>query len=173
MYQSRNDLSETTRTKVIELLGPRLAEAIDLELQARQAHWNVKGVSFKPLFELFNAVAESVEQHIERIAERIVQLGGVAEGTVQSAAKRTSLKPYPLTAADGLEHVDAVASVLAAFGKEIRRAIDVADELGDRDTADLLTQISRGLDEQLWFVEAHGQGAARSGEKTPRRKLVA
>ena len=157
MFKTKNDLSETIRVKAIELLNARLADAIDLQTQTKQAHWNVKGPSFIALHELFDKVNEDVEDYVDDIAERAVQLGGVAGGTARTAAKRSSLSEYPANTVDGRSHVEALSSALAAFGKSARKSIDHADELGDLDTADLFTEISRGIDKWLWFVEAHLQ----------------
>jgi starvation-inducible DNA-binding protein len=157
MFNTKNDLPESVRVKAIALLNARLADAIDLQTQTKQAHWNVKGPSFIALHELFDKVNEDVEDYVDDIAERAVQLGGVAEGTARMAAKRSSLGEYPTSAVDGRSHVEALSSALAAFGKAARKAITEADGLGDLDTADLFTEISRGTDKWLWFVEAHLQ----------------
>jgi starvation-inducible DNA-binding protein len=157
MFNTKNDLSEAVRVKVVELLNARLADAIDLQTQTKQAHWNVKGPNFIALHELFDKVNEDVEDYVDDIAERAVQVGGVAEGTARMAAKKSSLSEYPANAVDGRSHVEALSSVLAAFGKSARKGIDQANEFGDLDTADLFTEISRGVDKWLWFVEAHLQ----------------
>jgi starvation-inducible DNA-binding protein len=157
MFKTRNDLSESTRSKAVELLNARLADAIDLQTQTKHAHWNVKGPSFIALHELFDKINEAVEDYVDDLAERAVQLGGVAEGTARMAAKRTSLSEYPANAVDGRSHVEALSSTLAAFGKSVRKATNDANDLGDLDTADLFTEISRGIDKWLWFVEAHLQ----------------
>jgi len=157
MYTTKNDLPQQTRTKVIDLLNARLADAIDLQTQMKQAHWNVKGPSFIALHELFDKVNEDVEDYVDLIAERVVQLGGTALGTARSIVQRTQLNEYPLDIASGRDHVEAVASALALFGKSARQAIDTSDELRDKDTADIFTEISRGVDKWLWFVEAHLQ----------------
>jgi starvation-inducible DNA-binding protein len=157
MFKTKNDLSEGIRAKVIELLNARLADAIDLQTQTKQAHWNVKGPHFIGLHELFDKVNEAVEEYVDDIAERAVQLGGVAEGTARIAAKRSTLSEYPSNISDGRSHVDALSSALAAFGKVARKSITEANDLGDLDTADLFTEISRGIDKWLWFVEAHLQ----------------
>jgi len=157
MFKTKNDLSEGVRTKVAELLNARLADSIDLETQTKQAHWNVKGPNFIALHELFDKINEDVEDYVDDIAERVVQLGGVAEGTARMVAKKSSLNEYPASAVDGHSHVEALSSALAAFGKAARKGIDQANELGDMDTADLFTEISRGIDKWLWFVEAHLQ----------------
>ncbi len=157
MFKTKNDLSEATRVKAVELLNARLADCTDLQTQTKQAHWNVKGPNFIALHELFDKINEEVEDYVDEIAERAVQLGGVAEGTARMVAKRSSLAEYPANAADGRSHVEALSSALAAFGKTARKAIDQANEFNDLDTADVFTEISRGIDKWLWFVEAHLQ----------------
>ncbi|SIN68456.1 starvation-inducible DNA-binding protein [Singulisphaera sp. GP187] len=157
MFKTKNDLSEAVRTKAIKLLNERLADCIDLQTQTKHAHWNVKGPNFIALHELFDQVNAAVEDYVDDIAERAVQLGGVAEGTARSVAKRTTLPEYPAAAADGRSHVEALSSALAAFGAKARKAIDESGDLGDLDTADLFTEVSRGIDKWLWFVEAHLQ----------------
>ena len=159
MFKTKNDLPEERRKQVIEILANRLADCADLQLQAKQAHWNVKGPSFIALHELFDKVADTAEESVDLIAERIVQLGGIAEGTVRVAAQRSILAEYPLKISAGRDHVDALSNALAAFGKLVRSAIDQTAELGDVDTSDLFTEVSRGIDKYLWFVEAHLQGS--------------
>jgi len=157
LYETENDLSAANRLELNALLNQRLASAVDLQSQMKQAHWNVKGPSFIALHELFDKVDEAVEGYVDLIAERVVQLGGIAEGTVRVAAARSRLPEYPLAIADGLAHVEGVARALSTFGQEIRASIDEANELDDADTADLFTEVSRGIDKWLWFVEAHSQ----------------
>ena len=161
LYATKNDLSESTRTEVIALFNQRLADCIDLQTQCKQAHWNVKGPSFIGLHKLFDDVNEDVEQYVDLIAERIVQLGGIAEGTVGAVEGRSSLPDYPLALSNGAEHVAALSDALAAFGRTVRIGIAEMDELEDADSADLLTDVSRGIDKWLWFVEAHQQESAR------------
>ena len=156
-FATKNDLPANTRARIAELLNARLADSIDLQTQCKQAHWNVKGPSFIALHKLFDEVNEDVEEYVDLLAERIVQLGGVARGTARMASAKTTLDEYPLVT-DGEAHVDALSSALARFGGGVRKAIDQAEELGDADTTDILTEISRGTDKWLWFVEAHQQG---------------
>lgn len=157
LHKTKNDLPEKARAQIVELLNGRLAAAIDLQYQAKQAHWNVKGAQFIALHELFDKVSEMAEESVDELAERAVQLGGVARGTIRIAAKESSLKEYALEAVNGSEHVEALASAIAAFGSQMRSAISIADELGDAGTADLFTRLSQESDKQLWFVEAHAQ----------------
>jgi starvation-inducible DNA-binding protein len=157
MFKTKNDLTEETRMRAIELLNVRLADCVDLQTQAKQAHWNVKGPNFIALHELFDEIYESIGNYVDNIAERAVQLGGVAEGTARTVAKRSTLAEYPANVRDGYSHVEALSSALAAFGKTARKAIGESNDLGDVDTADLFTEVSRGIDKWLWFVEAHLQ----------------
>jgi starvation-inducible DNA-binding protein len=157
MHTTRNDLPQEKRASLVELLNARLADAIDLQTQMKQAHWNVKGPNFIALHELFDKINEEVEDYIDLIAERAVQLGGTALGTARSVSRRTQLAEYPLDISAGHAHVEAVASALATFAKSVRKAIDTCDGQGDKDSADIFTEISRGTDKWLWFVEAHLQ----------------
>lgn len=160
MYKTAIDIPLDERIELKTLMNLRLASAIDLQLQMKQAHWNVKGPSFIGLHKLFDEIDEAVEYYVDSIAERIVQLGGIAEGTVRVTASRSQLDEYPLTISDGMAHVHAVAKALSTFGREARTTIAEAEELNDADTADLFTEVSRGIDKWLWFVEAHSQATA-------------
>ena len=155
LWNTRNDLPERVRAEAVALLNQQLADALDLHLQAKQAHWNVKGVNFIALHELFDEVEEELEEHADDIAERAVTLGGTAYGTVRSSSSRSRLSEYPADIYSGGDHVAALAAALAHFGKTARAAIDAAAAIGDADTADLFTGVSRGVDKLLWKVEAH------------------
>jgi len=159
MYETENDIAPKRRLELNALMNQRLANAVDLQMQLKQAHWNVKGPHFIGLHELFDQIDEAVESYVDLIAERIVQLGGIAEGTVRIAAARSRLEEYPLEISDGAAHVEAVARALSTFGREARMTIDETNALDDADTADMFTEISRGIDKWLWFVEAHAQAS--------------
>ena len=160
LYATRNGLPEAARAQLVALLNGRLADAVDLQTQCKQAHWNVKGPSFIALHKLFDEIHGSVEQYVDLLAERVVQLGGVAEGTARVAAARSELDEYPISMAPGDGHVKSLSSALAALGSRMRFAIQEADELEDAGSADICTEITRGLDKWLWFVEAHLQATA-------------
>jgi len=156
-HTTKIDIAEDKRDELIAILNQSLADAADLKSQAKQAHWNVKGPSFIALHELFDRVATEVDVYIDDVAERITTLGGTAMGTVRLAAANSSLSEYPHEISDGTAHVDALSNAIADFAKKVRTDIDRTDDLGDKDTADLYTGISRGIDKLLWFVEAHIQ----------------
>jgi starvation-inducible DNA-binding protein len=155
MYQSHLDIPQHVRKGVIALLQTRLSESIDLETQMKQAHWNVRGKDFFQLHLLFDKIHDEVEEFVDLIAERIAALGGVADGRVQTAAKTSQLYAYALETTGGEAHLKAVAAVLAQFGKAVRADIAKTTDLGDAVSADVLTEIARATDKQLWFVEAH------------------
>ena len=158
-YETNNDLPPTTRQSATALLNEHLAGAIDLQLQAKQAHWNVKGPNFTGLHALFDQIAAQAREYADEIAERAVALGGVARGTLQAIAVQSQLPEYPSDAVDWRTHVRGMQDALATFGRGARKAIDDATALNDADTADLFTEISRGMDKSLWMVEAHLQDA--------------
>jgi starvation-inducible DNA-binding protein len=157
MYKTKIDLSEKTRRNVIVILNDRLSDAIDLQSQVKQAHWNVKGPHFIALHELFDKISDALLEQIDEIAERVTSLGGTAEGTVAVAARRSKLKNYPLSITAGRDHLLYLSTQLSVYGKSVRGAIDASAELADADTADLFTQLSREIDKYLWFLEAHLQ----------------
>lgn len=159
MYETKNDIPQQRRGELIILLNQRLADAVDLHTQIKQAHWNVKGPHFISLHELFDNIHEDIGKYVDVIAERIVQLGGIAAGTARSAAGCSRLKEYPLDIADGSAHVEAVAQALSIFGCDARSTANEADELGDTDTSDIFIEISRGIDKWLWMVEAHSHAS--------------
>jgi starvation-inducible DNA-binding protein len=160
MPKKNNALPEDQQTRLIEILNRRLADAIDLQLQSRQAYWNVKGPNFMALRELFDKVAKGVEEYASLIAERIVQLGGKAEGTAHAVSGRSSLDGYQLATADGNSHIDVLSTTLIDFGRHTRYASVQATELKDADTSDIFTEIARGIDKWVWFVETSQQAGS-------------
>lgn len=142
---------------MIDLLNQSLADVLDLHLQARQAHWNVKGPNFIGLHELFDKTAGELEEFSDELAERAVALGGIARGALQAVNQSTRLPAYPSNITAGREQLAALSDALATFGASARTAIDAAGSAGDADTADLFTQVSRGADKMLWLLEAQLQ----------------
>ena len=158
LYSSRIDLSTDIRTGVVTALSQTLVDTIDLKTQVKQAYWNVKGMNFYQLHSLFDEMASELEEYVDMVAERITALGAIAYGTARVAASQSSLPEYPLDATSGEAHVTALAERYAAYAKHVREAIATTDDLGDSDTADLYTEISRAVDKRLWFLEAHLDG---------------
>ncbi|XGV96702.1 MAG: DNA starvation/stationary phase protection protein Dps [Leptolyngbya sp. BL-A-14] len=159
LYATRIDLPVETRAQVIELLNQTLAFTLDLKTQVKQAHWNVKGLDFYQLHELFDELAGELEEYVDLVAERVTALGGLAMGTARVAAQVSGLPEYPFDILDGKDHVAALADRYAIYAKLVRQGIAKTDDLGDADTADLYTEVSRAIDKRLWFLEAHLQTA--------------
>ena len=155
LYATRLDIPEDIRVQVIALLNQTLAAVLDLKTQAKQAHWNVKGMNFLQLHELFDAMAIELEGFVDMVAERVTTLGGVAMGTARIASEKSILTEYDLSAVSGKEHVTALADRYGVFARHLREAIASTEQLGDADTADLYTEVSRAIDMRLWFLEAH------------------
>ena len=157
LHSTRIDLPANVRSKIIDILNHTLASTLDLKTQVKQAHWNVKGMDFYQLHELFDEMATELEEFIDLFAERITALGGTAFGTARVAAENSEIPEYPLDIFDGKSHVTALADRYAPYAKIVRDGIAETDDLGDSDTADLYTEVSREIDKRLWFLEAHLQ----------------
>ncbi|MEX0709759.1 MAG: DNA starvation/stationary phase protection protein Dps [Chloroflexota bacterium] len=156
-FRTSVDIPTADRAKISAVLNQHLADAFDLWSQAKQAHWNVKGPDFWQLHKLFDEVADEAAAWVDQLAERVTALGGYANGTVRMAAATSTLPEFPTDISDSMDFVSAVGARLATFTNAARAAIDRADKLGDADTADLLTEISRCADKYLYFLEAHLQ----------------
>src|SRR5262249_11870371 len=159
MHQTKNDLPSNTRNVSIDLLNARLADTIDLALATKQAHWNLKGPRFIAIHEMLDGFRTQIDEHVDTMAERAVQLGGTALGTTQVVAKATTVTPYPTDIYKIEDHLAALIDRYAKVANATRKAIDQSDEAGDADTADIFTAASRDLDKALWFLEAHVQEA--------------
>jgi starvation-inducible DNA-binding protein len=157
MHQTKNDLLSNTRNVAIDLLKAQLANAIDLALLTKQAHWNLKGPRFIAIHEMLDGFRTQIDGHVDTMAERAVQLGGTALGTTQAVTKTSKLAPYPTDIYAIKDHLPALIDRYAQVANATRKAIDDADEAGDADTADIFTAASRDLDKALWFLEAHVQ----------------
>ena len=157
LHNTRIDLSAKTRSQVVDILNESLGKTFDLFSQVKQAHWNVKGHQFYQLHLLFDEIAGETLEYVDELAERITALGGTALGTVRMAAYASDLDEYPADIVESMDHVAALSDRFASYCQTVREAIDKTDDLGDADTADLFTGISRWADKRLWFLEAHLQ----------------
>lgn len=161
LFQTRIDLSADVRELMVAMLNRQLATLTDLFTQTKHAHWNVKGSNFWGLHKMFDELAEGLEPLVDDTAERLTALGGRAKGTARMAAANTRLDEFPEDVHAGLEVVNVMADRYATASKEARQGISQADEHGDADTADLLTDVSRFLDKALYFLESHLQADER------------
>jgi len=154
-FHTRVDVPAVTRAAMGVILNARLADYLDLERQAKQAHWNIRGARFQQLHDLFDETAALAVGWSDEIAERAGQLGVSAEGTVQAVAERSHLPKAPLVVDHADEWVHVVAEALAGCANAARADIEQASAADDAITADLLTRITGATDKQLWFVESH------------------
>ena len=167
-HQTRNDTDSNAKQVSVQALNARLADGIDLALAVKQAHWNLKGPSFIGIHLMLDGFRAEIDDLNDKVAERAVQLGATAFGSTQAVAEQTKLPAYPTGIYAIADHVAALIDGYAAYANAVRKNIDETDEAGDPDTADLFTEISRAVDKQLWFLEAHVQeptGEMRDGNK--------
>jgi len=172
MHETRNDTKSNAKRVSLETLQARLADGIDLALDIKQAHWNLKGPQFIGIHEMLDGFRDELDDYNDKVAERITQLGGTARGTSQAVTGETQLSPYPLDTYAVADHLAALIDRYAVYGNAVRKNIDDTDEAGDAGTSDLFTEISRGVDKQLWFLEAHVQeptGQMRDGDGSGKR----
>jgi len=157
MHKTKNALKSNARTLSMELLNARVADGIDLALITKQAHWNLKGPQFIAIHEMLDGFRGQLDEFNDTMAERVVQLGGTALGTTQVVAKESKLAPYPTDIYKIHDHLHALIERYGSFANAVRGNIEQTAEAGDADTADIFTEVSRGLDKALWFLEAHVQ----------------
>jgi len=157
LHRTHINIPVGDREKLTVGLNKALAHLIDLKLQVKQAHWNVKGKRFIALHEMFDMLTGELEGYADTVAERVTTLGGTALGTVSLVAELSELEAYPLEATSGDDHLQALIERYAQVGELVRKNINEADDLKDKSTADVYTEVSRGLDLRLWFLEAHFQ----------------
>jgi starvation-inducible DNA-binding protein len=154
-YPTSVGVPENNRQALIALLNARLADSIDIRSQVKWAHWNLKGLHFIQLHELFDSVSSHLDDQSDTIAERAAALGGVANGTVRESASKSGLKEADLTASDGPAMLKFLVHNVGHHANALRTAVQEASDLGDAITADLFTQLTRELDKDLWFLEVH------------------
>ena len=155
--KTRNTLPPAIRKEAIVLLNNTVAELFDLFARIKQAHWNVRGTTFIGLHKLLDEFAERTLKHIDLAAERATALGGIVEGSLRESAKHSHLKKKeePLSISGMSDWIHELADVHAAVGAHVRAAIKKLTDAEDFGTADLLTDVLRALDLQLWLLEAH------------------
>jgi len=144
-----------TTAELVAMLNQSLADTLDLAYQTKQAHWNVKGFNFYGLHLLFDELHSQLVGHVDELAERVVSIGGVALGTIRIASSTSRLEEYPLDALESRAHVDALVDRYGDYTSRVRHAIKKAEKLGDQDTSDLYTSVSRAMDKALWMLTAH------------------
>ena len=156
-HKTRNDVPSNAKAVSIEILNQCLADTIDLSLATKQAHWNLKGPQFIAVHEMLDTFRTELDDHADTMAERVVQLGGTALGTLQSVSKASTLDAYPLDIYPVRDHIEALIERFASVANSTRKAIDETDDAGDVGTSDIFTEAVRSLDKALWFLEAHVQ----------------
>lgn len=156
-FKTRNGLPEETRGLMVSLLNERVADLIVLRGLAKQMHWNVRGPHFRQLHLAYDDAADSLDEPVDMMAERVAILGGVVEGTPRMAVRNSNLADIDIRITNDMDTVTALADRWSETANVMRDAIERAGEAGDEVTVDLLTEVTRLLDKQLWFIEAHVQ----------------
>ncbi len=152
---NRSSISLINKEQLIAILNQQLADNIDLHSQVKQAHWNVKGINFYALHQMFDQFAREILDYIDMTAERITALGGVAQGGLTIVSNNSRLKPGTTTFQKGESTLKELSSRYQQLSSSTRESINKSEDLGDSATADLFTEVVRGLDKTLWMLESH------------------
>ena len=157
MNKTRNTLPPAVREEAIIVLNHTVADLFDLFARIKQAHWNVRGTTFIGLHKLLDEFAERTLNHIDLAAERATALGGIVEGTLRESVEHSQLKKKeePSSISGMSDWIHALADFHAEAGEQVRKGIKKLTDEDDFGTADLLTDVLRTLDLQLWLLEAH------------------
>jgi starvation-inducible DNA-binding protein len=154
LHPVRQNLPEPTRHQVVGSFNWALANVIHLGFHLRMAHWNIKGASFGPLHDLFGQIYEAIGCWTDVVAERVVQLGGTAMGSIDDVKGKSTLPVYPHVTAQ-TDHVSAVAESLRKFTAVFADVMATCNRVDDQVSLDIATEISRAADKWLWFVDSH------------------
>ena len=154
MHKSSSPISPDARAKIAAALDASLNDGVDLYSQIKVAHWNVKGPHFAALHPLFDSFASAAAEANDEIAERAVALGALTSATSRRAAKSSRVSELPADATDGLALVALLVERFDSYLTGLRTAREIAAELGDGDTEDLVTQHVTAFEKHAWFLHA-------------------
>lgn len=154
-FANHVSLPEEVKTQLVDTLNTMLATTSDLRSQVKQAHWNIKGPQFVARHELFDNLAAKLLDYADVIAERAATLGGYATGTVRQSAEHSKLPEYDVRAVDGKHHIKTLVDRYSEYTRLIRDAVNEAEKVDDPATEDVYTEILRGTELDMWFLESH------------------
>ncbi len=147
-------LSKDARDQVVNSMHSVLATLIDMALQAKQAHWNIRGPRFKSLHEHLDEIIDELRPASDEVAERIVTLGVPADGTLPALTKGTALATIHTGFLNDQQVAEGIAERLSQTIGCIRKSIGTVGEV-DPVSEDLLIGIVAGLEKQLWMVQSN------------------
>ncbi len=153
MAFKRQILTGDSSKQVTGALQKVLVDLVDLSLQLKQAHWNVRGHNFQPVHLQLDEIVETVRDASDDVAERLTTLSVAADGRVTTVAQDSSLENYPPEFISWQQTISLVADRLMTAIKTVRSAMEVIGKL-DAVTEDLLIQVAGDLEKHLWMVQA-------------------
>ena len=149
----------------IQLLRDRLADAIDLHVEAKQAYWMVKAAGDTEVSELLHRVAVEAHNWACLIAERTRQAQGPRRRAVAHGSRPATVKRFALPAGGSSAHLQATRDAVADFSRGIHEAADDVIALNDAGATDLFIEVSLRVDECLWMLDGHVQQAPAEAQE--------
>lgn len=139
--------------QLISSVNKQVANWTVLYTKLHNYHWYVKGSQFFTLHEKFEELYNEANTHIDELAERLLALEGKPVATL-----RESLEQATINEAEGRESAEEmVQSVVADFKTltgELKEAMDLAAEVGDETTGDMLLAIHQSLEKHVWMLKS-------------------
>jgi starvation-inducible DNA-binding protein len=145
-------ISAEAKTKNVLLLNQALANLLDLESQYRVAHWNISGIEFIFLHQLFGDLYKKTGKYIDSTGELIRSFGGMATGTVRDSARDTKLTEFDISRYKALPYLNQLCVAVAMTVREILIGMsDCQDMITNNYLVDLATKLSK----DLYLLESH------------------
>lgn len=150
-FTASKDLTDNLQKVLVDLL--------ELQIQGKQAHWNVVGKNFRDTHRILDEIIEDARTFSDTVAERMRALHGVPDGRSDTVAATTTLSEYPNGEVDTAETIDLITDRLEATIITIRGVHDDVDE-EDPTSADVLHGILERLEQFAWMVSAENRKPA-------------
>ena len=138
-----------------------LVDLLELQMQGKQAHWNVVGKNFRDTHRVLDEIIEDARGFSDTVAERMRALHGIPDGRSDTVAATTTLPEYPNGEVDTSETVDLVTARLESVIATAREVHDPIDE-EDPTSADVLHAVIERLEQFAWMVSAENREPATS-----------
>ena len=130
-----------------------LTELQQLQLQVKQAHWNVSGAGFYQIHQMLQEHYEGLSKHADMVAERMLAIGASSDGRAHTIIETSKIPEIPGGFLNGADEMAWFTSVYKLVGDEIRQAIHDTNDV-DPTTSNLLQSVEDAIDKYQWQTRA-------------------